>query len=428
MISLGLAAYSGAATLAGLASPLLRAFGGRGSAWRSAFTGGSPDIARAAGSVWIHAASMGEVVAARTWVLTLLGAGHSTPLLLTTRTTRGLARARRELGDRVVARVAPLDLPQLLRSFMEIAAPWRLDIIETEIWPHLILEPRRRGVAVVFVSATVTDRTRGRLKRWGFSGRGLVGPGVWVLAQSERHAERFRSLGVPPARIAVTGDLKSEPPTAGASRDPASRRAVVFGSLRPGEEDVALALARNLTRDGARALIVAPRHREGLERLVAAFERAGVPVSLRREEERQAGGLPEWIAGLSAAGPPSVGILATQGELPMAYESAAVAVVGGTFAPYGGHNAMEPAARGCPVVVGPHATEIRDSVESLAREHAVLSLVDAAASGSAEAIEALLRSPDTLRSMGQGSARAAAAASRSAARSLEAIERFGLMP
>jgi 3-deoxy-D-manno-octulosonic-acid transferase len=341
---------------------------------------------------------------------------------------RGLARARRELGDRVVARVAPLDLPQLLRSFMEMAAPWRLDIIETEIWPHLILEPRRRGVAVVFVSATVTDRTRGRLKRWGFSGGGLFGQGVWVLAQSERHAERFRSLGVPPARIAVTGDLKSEPPTEGASRDPAARRAVVFGSLRPGEEDVALALARNLTRDGARALIVAPRHRVGLERLVAAFERAGVPVSLRREEERRAGGLPEWIAGLSAAGPPSVGILATQGELPMAYESAAVAVVGGTFAPYGGHNVMEPAARGCPVVVGPHATEIRDSVESLAREHAVLSLIDAAASESAEAIEALLRSPDTLRSMGQGAARAAAEASRSAARSLEAIERFGLMP
>jgi 3-deoxy-D-manno-octulosonic-acid transferase len=89
---------------------------------------------------------------------------------------------------------------------------------------------------------------------------------------------------------------------------------------------------------------------------------------------------------------------------------------------------MEPAARGCAVVVGPHATEIRDSVESLALEHAVLSLGEDAASGSAEAIEALLESPETLRSMGQGAARAAAAASQSTARSLAALERFGLMP
>jgi hypothetical protein len=230
--------------------------------------------------------------------------------LLTTRTTRGLARARRELGDQVIARVAPLDLPQLLRSFLKASAPWRLDIIETEIWPHLILESRRHNVAVVFVSATVTDRTTGRLRRWGFSGRGLFGEGVWVLAQSERHAERFCSLGVPPARIAVTGDLKAEPPTGGASRDAAARRAVVFGSVRPGEEALALALARNLARGGARALVAAPRHRDGLERLVAAFERAGVPVSLRREEERQRESLPEWIAGLSAAGPQRVGLLA----------------------------------------------------------------------------------------------------------------------
>ncbi|HMI32256.1 MAG TPA: glycosyltransferase N-terminal domain-containing protein [Candidatus Limnocylindrales bacterium] len=428
MISLGLAAYRGAATLAGAASPLLRGFGGRESAWRSAFTGGSADVAAAAGSVWIHAASMGEVVAARTWVTTLLAAGQRPPLLLTTRTTRGLARARRELGDQVVARVAPLDLPQLLRSFLKAAAPWRLDIIETEIWPHLIQESRRHNVAVVFVSASVTDRTSARLRRWGFSGPGLFGQGVWVLAQSERHAERFRSLGVPPARIAVTGDLKSEPPTGGASRDPAARRAVVFGSLRPGEEAVALALARNLNRDGARTLIVAPRHRDGLERVVAAFKAAGVPVSLRREEERQGEALPEWIAGLSAAGPPSVGILATQGELPLAYESAAAAIVGGTFAPYGGHNAMEPAARGCAVVVGPHATEIRDSVESLAREHAVLSLGEDAGAGYASAIAALLQSHEALRSMGQGAVRAAAAASQSARRSLEALERFGLTP
>ena len=420
---LGLAAYRGAAMLAGAASPLLRGLGGSGSAWRSAFTGGTADLAQAAGSVWVHAASLGEMVAARTWIETLLGAGQRPPILLTTRTQRGLTRARAELGNRVIARVAPLDLPQLLRSFLRATTPWRLDVIETELWPHLILESRKRGVAVVFVSASVSERTRARLSRWGLAGRSVFGEGVWVLAQSERHAERYRALGVPAPRIAVTGDLKAEPPLESASRDPAARRAVVFGSLRPGEEGLALALARGLARDGSHTLIVAPRDREGLTRVLAALEREGVPLSVRREEDRGKAPLEGWIAALGGA---RVGVLATQGELPSAYESAAVAIVGGTFAPFGGHNALEPAARGCAVVVRPHSGAIDESVEALAREGAILRAPDA--TDGAAAILSLLGSRDRLRAMGLGAARAAAASSDSARRSLEALERFGLTP
>jgi 3-deoxy-D-manno-octulosonic-acid transferase len=421
--SLPLAAYRGAATLAGAVAPLLRGLGPPGSAWRSAFTGASADLADAAGSVWVHAASLGEMVAARTWIEALLAAGQRPPVLLTARTERGLARARADLGGTVVARVAPLDLPQLLRSFLRSAAPWRLDVIETELWPHLILESRRRCVAVVFVSATVSERTRARLLRWGLAGRGVFGEGVWVLAQSERHADRFRSLGVPSERIAVTGDLKAERPAEGASHGVAERPAVVLGSLRPGEEEVAVALARDLAREGEWALVVAPRHREGLTRVLAALEREGIAVSVRREEDRGTA-MGGWIAGLRDG--PRVGILATQGELPSAYRSAAVAIVGGTFAPYGGHNALEPAARGCAVVVGPHAGAIEESVELLAREGAVLRVADAA-EGAGQVLS-VLRNPDLVRTMGEGAVRAATAASDSARRSLAALERFGLTP
>ena len=426
MITPGLAAYRGAAVLVGAASPILRCFGGRGSAWRGAFSGATDDVALAAGSVWVHGSSMGEMVAARTWIRTLLGAGHRAPILLTTRTARGLARARRELGDSVIARVAPLDLPQLLRSFLEAATPWRLDVIETELWPHLILESRRRSVAVVFVSATVSERTRARLLRWGLAGPGVFGEGVWALAQSERHAERFASLGVPSSRIAVTGDLKAEAPTERASRDPAGRSAVVFGSLRPGEEALAVALAGSLTRDGKHALIVAPRHREGAESVQRALERASVPLTVRGESDRPRESLESWIFSLNAGKPPRVGILATQGELASAYESAAVGIVGGTFAPYGGHNALEPAARGCAVVVGPHAGEIEESLAMLTSEGALLRLPDV--TQGAEAIRSLLENPDALRRMGQGAVRAAGTASQSAQRSLAALERFGLTP
>ena len=424
-MSPSLLAYRGAATLAGTCSPLLRRLGGSGSAWREAWTGATSDLWAASGSVCVHAASMGEMVAARTWVQTLLGSGHRAPILLTTRTSRGLARARRELGDRVVARVAPLDFPQLLRSFLESAAPWRLDVIETELWPHLILESRKRNVAVVFVSATVSDRTRARLLRWGLAGPRVFGDGVWVLAQSDRHAERFRSLGVPEARIAVTGDLKAERPVSAASRDPAVRPLVVFGSLRPGEEALALALARRVGADGARALVVAPRHEAGLTRLLEALERAGIPRTVRREGDRGGETLEDWIAGLRGT-PARVGVLATQGELSSAYESAAVAIVGGTFAPYGGHNALEPAARGAAIVVGPHAEGIQESVDSLAREGAVL--VAPGADAADEAVGALMHDAEALRRMGQGAVRVAAAASESARRSLEALDRFGLNP
>jgi 3-deoxy-D-manno-octulosonic-acid transferase len=369
---------------------------------------------------------MGEMVAARTWVRTLLHSGHRAPILLTTRTSRGLERARRELSDRVVARVAPLDLPQLLRSFLERAAPWRLDVIETELWPHLILESRKRNVAVVFVSAAVSERTRKRLLQWGLAGPRVFGDGVWVLAQSERHADRFRSLGVPASRIAVTGDLKAEPPVPAASRDPAVRPAVVFGSLRPGEEALAVALARRFGADGARALVVAPRHEEGLTRLLEALQRAGIPGAVRRDADRGGEGLEDWIAGLRKGTPHRVGVLATHGELPLAYESAAVAIVGGTFAPYGGHNVMEPAARGAAIVVGPHTESIQESVESLSSEGALLVAPDAGAA--AEAVGSLVHDAEALRRMGQGAVRVAAGASESARRSLEALERFGLNP
>jgi 3-deoxy-D-manno-octulosonic-acid transferase len=420
--SLGLACYRGAATLAGLASPLVRGLAPRGSAWREAFSGATADVEQAAGGVWVHAASLGEVVAARTWVRALLASGQRSPLLLTTRTARGLTRARAELGDEVVARIAPLDVPRLLRSFLRAAAPWRVDVIETEIWPHLIQESRRAGVAVVFASATVSERSRARLRRWGVAGPGLFGEGVWVLAQSDRHAERFQSLGVPAERIAVTGDLKAEPPVPNASRDPSTRPAVVFGSLRPGEEDAVPPLARALPATG-RALVVAPRHEEGRARMMASLQREGATVFTRGPEDRSRATVTEWIAGLPAG---AVGVLGTQGELPEAYESAAVAIVGGTFAPYGGHNALEPAARGCPVLVGPYTEAIEEGLRILSQEDA---LIRAASAPEALArTVSLLADPARLRAMGEGARRAAASASGAPRRTLLAIERFGLAP
>jgi len=426
-MSIALAAYRAASTVAGTLSPLIRSLSSPGSATRAAWTGASEEIAPATGSVWIHAASMGEVVSARNWVRALMEAGHRPPLLLTTRTQRGLDRARRELGASVVARIAPLDAPQLLRSFLAAAAPWRLDIVETEIWPQLILESRRAGLGVVFVSAAVSERTRIRLLRWGFAGPHLLGEGVWALAQSEEHAERFNSLGVPAERIAVVGDLKAEAPSAEAASDPTSRRAVVFGSLRPGEEDVALAVARALrSRGKAPMFLIVPRHAEGVALATAKLRSAGIEPLVRGEKDRAREEWSAWLQRVEASAAPRVGVVATQGELPAAYETAGIAIVGGTFAPYGGHNVLEPAARGCAVLVGPHHETAAMGVSALRREEGVV--IAETAEAAAAAVTRLLDSPEALRGMAGGALRAAREASSAVKRAVEALDRFGLMP
>jgi len=425
---LALGAYRAATSIAGAtAAPVLRLFVPRRSAWHDALTGGDADVARVAGTVWVHASSMGEVVAARNWIQALLKSGQRPPLLLTTRTQRGLDRARRELGERVVARIAPLDLPQLLRSFLCAAAPRRVDIVETEVWPQLILQSRKRSAGVVFVSAAVSERTRRRLLGCGIAGSRLLGEGVWVLAQSERQGDRFCSLGVPKERVAVIGDLKAEAPLATAADDPAGRPAVVLGSLRPGEEDVAAHVARVLRAKGdGRALIVVPRHREGFARSLARLRSAGFAPVIRDEEGRAREGWSDWLGSLVTSPAPRVGLLATQGELPAAYGASGIAIVGGTFAPYGGHNVLEPAARGCAIIVGPYHEAVEEGVAALGREGAIVLAEDSASA--AEAVGRLLDSPDALRRMGEGAARAAGEAALAPRRAVEALERFGLIP
>ncbi len=412
------------ALLGAVLAPLLRLVAPRESVLRRSLAPAGPELRPASGSVWVHAASMGEVVAARRWVETLAARGYRVPLLLTTRTRAGLARARSELSDRVVARIAPADLPGPLRSLLRHASPARLDILETEIWPNLIHEAWRAGVPVLFVSATLSERSKRRLLVSGLAGPALLGDNVWVLAQSERDAARFRALGVPAARVLVTGDLKAEPP--GAMGAPPSRRStVVFGSLRPGEEDAAVAIARAASALG-RTCLLAPRHAKDVARARAALEEAGLPAVVREEESRGREPLRAWAQALASARGGSVGVLATRGELAAAYEEAAIAVVGGSFADFGGHNALEPAARGCPVVVGPHHDGIESAVVALSAGGALRVASDA--SDAARLVGAWLGAPTELDRAGEAARRVAEEGARAADRAFEAVHALGLEP
>jgi 3-deoxy-D-manno-octulosonic-acid transferase len=428
-VAAGLALYRAVTGAAGLLlGPPLRAFAPRNGALRAALREPRADVLAARGSTWIHAASMGEMVAARRWAETLAGAGARTPFYVTARTAAGLARARAELDTLGAAGIAPLDFPGVVRATIRAVAPRRLDIVETEIWPNLLVEAARARVPVLFVSATVSAATASRLARLGVAGRGLFGGGdggIRVLAQSTGAAGRFAALGVPGERITVVGDLKAEPPFAGFLPPPSARPLVAFGSMRPGEEEPVVTAAHALAGTGLR-LLVAPRHPEGVVSVEARLAREGFRVSKRDDAAARRETLDAWLAGLASTGAAAVGILATRGELGAAYGAAAAAIVGGTFAAYGGHNALEPAARRCPVIVGPHHEDIQAAVESLTGCGAAR-LVRSGGELAA-ALQAWARDPAARDAAGASAARVAAEAARSAERALAALRAFGLEP
>jgi len=448
-VAIGLQIYRIATSALG--PPLAGLFGRLGpidGAWRAGFRGAGDESRRAAGSIWVHAASMGEVGMARTWIDALLARGERSPIFVTTRTPSGLTRARSELGGRVAARIAPHDLPALVGSVLDSARPKRLDVIETEIWPNMILEARRRSSAVVFVSAAVSERSTRRLRMLDIAGRALFGEGIYALPQSDTHAARFESLGVPRERIRVMGDLKAAEVARGEPQGQrfGSRPALIFGSMRPGEGRAALQMAVLLERHreakrrrdptGKRdheddfegrsraLLVIAPRHAEGEARARAVFASSGFELVVRDDATRGEGVI-SWIDEVSRRPGTRVALLATRGELARAYGAAWGAAVGGTFAPFGGHNVWEPAARGCPVLVGPHHDRIATAMEAIVAEGGGAIAADAV--GLRDVLASWLRDPDLERT-GAAAARAAVRASGAAGRGIEALAAWRLLP
>ncbi|HET9952408.1 MAG TPA: glycosyltransferase N-terminal domain-containing protein [Candidatus Eisenbacteria bacterium] len=424
-----------------VAVPVGRRVARPGSPWRGRW-GRIEGLELAAGGPWIHAASLGEALGARCWGESLLASGYRAPMLVTTRTLAGLERVRREWKERAVASIAPIDFPQAVRRVLDEASPMRLDLLETELWPNLLAEAHRAGVPVVVVSGTVSARTASRLHALGLGGRALFGP-LHVLAQSERDAARYRALGVAAERCAVIGDVKADalaaPEGATPDLDPASRRLVVFASARPGEEEAAVAVARTLAArsDAARwRYVVAPRHERAAGEFKEALARAGFRCDVRREMHRAGPGttVSEWSTRLgmgptSAADPAhgtarSVGLLVTKGELAELFGGARVVLVGGTFAPWGGHNVLEPAAHGAPVLVGPHHADVEAGVALLASHGGGSAVPDAA--GAAATLGAWL--DETSGARIAGALAAAAAAQGASRRGLDKLAEWGLVP
>jgi 3-deoxy-D-manno-octulosonic-acid transferase len=301
--------------------------------------------------IWIHAVSVGEVQAAQPLIAQLQARHPRYGILITTVTPTGAARARLLFGDRVHLRYVPLDLPGSVKRFFDRVQPKLAMILETELWPNLYDECGKRGIPLVLASARISPRSVGKYRRLVPLFRKTLSHGIVIAAQSEPDAERFHSIGATPERTHVTGNIKFDfqPPegieTKGRrwrEKHAPGRPIWVAGSTHEGEEPVILDAHRRVLEQFPDALLVlVPRHPQRFE---------SVRDLLAKRHERAAD------RSSKAAISPATSVLLgdTMGELMTFYAAADVAVVAGSLVPIGGHNLLEPASVGRPVLTGPH--------------------------------------------------------------------------
>jgi 3-deoxy-D-manno-octulosonic-acid transferase len=315
---------------------------------------------QAPGGVWLHAVSVGEVQACAPLVSALARRHPQLPLTVTTVTPTGAARARALFGNVAQVRYLPFDLPGAVRRFFRLVQPRLAVIFETELWPNLYRECGRRRVPLVLASARISQRSVGRYRRLGGLFRQTLSQAAVVAAQAEGDAQRFRALGAAPDSTHVTGNIKFDfelPPDIGA-RGARLRHAYagqrplwVAGSTHGGGEEQAVLEAQRRVRGAhdAALLVLAPRHPQRFAEVAQLLTDAQVSFVRRSAEVAPA-----------AAEECAVLLLDSLGELLDFYAAADVAFVGGSLAPVGGHNLLEPAALGVPILTGPNTFNSED--------------------------------------------------------------------
>ena len=301
--------------------------------------------------VWVHAVSVGEVQACAPLVSALFREYPGLALTVTTFTPTGAARARALFGNLAQVRYVPYDLPGAVRRFLGRVRPRLAVIFETELWPNLYRECNRRRVPLVLASARLSARSVGRYQRLGALFRDTLAHTAVVAAQGPDDAARFRALGADPESTHVTGNIKFdfELPADIGARGAQLRAAYarqrplwVAGSTHGGSEEQAVIEAQRQVRAAhpGTLLVLAPRHPPRFAEAAQSLEKAQLRF-LRRSQSAAADGECEVL------------LLDSLGELLDFYAATDVAFVGGSLAARGGHNLLEPAALGVPILTGP---------------------------------------------------------------------------
>lgn len=311
--------------------------------------------------VWLHAVSVGEVIAATRLVAELEAALPGHVIVISTTTPTGQQVARERFGvDRVF--FYPLDFAFAVRAYLHVMKPRLVILMESELWPRMLVECNRAGVPVAVVNGRISDRSLPRYLALRVLWRPLLQRVSLLLAQSAEDARRWINIGAPEDRVRSAGNLKfdvrmsCETPLTKLLRAhlPPDGKVMVCGSTHDGEEALLLDCWRSLpTAD--RIMILAPRHPERVVQVKELAAHRGL-ATVR---------LSAWRLDPAAVAPRSVLLVDTVGELSTLYSLATVAFAGGSLIPHGGQNPLEPAQFGVPVVMGESFANFRGVVASM---------------------------------------------------------------
>ncbi len=326
------------------------------------------------GGVWIHAVSVGEVQAIEPLVRRLQKERPDLPITLTTTTPTGSERVQRLFGRDVFHRYFPWDLPWAVKRFLRQVQPSLLVMVETEIWPNLLDICHQQGIGTLLANGRLSERSaRGYARLGSFSRRVFERIGL-VAAQSEADARRFIELGVPPERVEVTGSIKFDLRIPASVQEQAQVMRRRLGEGRPlwiaastheGEEEQILGVHHEVLESHPRALLLlVPRHPERFDRVAALVRRRGFTLARRSQDDAED---PTEAA---------VFLVDTMGELPLFLGVADLAFIGGSLVPIGGHNMLEAAAQGVPVIFGPHMFNFSAIAKLLLEQKAAIQVAD----------------------------------------------------
>ena len=318
-------------------------------------------------SIWVHAVSVGEVLTARPLISDLKRRYPNLRMFLSTTTMAGQQLARRNVPDVDAVFYFPFDFAFVVRRTLDLVRPKLFIMMETEIWPNLLRECRARGVKTAVVNGRLSPRSFPRYRMIRPMMRRVLDHIDRFLVQSEESARRFIDLGADPARVVVTGSLKfdslevSSTALQARARDrvlryfrvPASRPVIVAGSTMKGEEVAVLRAFRRVRSTAPNTLLVlAPRNPERFGEAEQLARQEGWKVSRRSD------------LAIDAEPRVDVVVLDTIGELATIYQIATVVFVGGSLVATGGHNVLEPAVFGKPIVFGPHMENFLEIAEA----------------------------------------------------------------
>lgn len=324
-------------------------------------------------SIWLHAVSLGESVAALPLIEGLLNQYPKTQIVITNMTPTGAEQIKRSFGDRVLQLYAPYDYPQAVRRFLDQTNPKILIIMETELWPNMLHQCRKYNISVLIANARLSQHSFARYKYiTGIIGY-LLNCATFVIAQNKNYGNRFTRLGLNRSRLLVMGNIKfdltvpedlSEQALALRKRFGLNRPIWVAASTHPQEEEKILMAAAKINEAFPNALLILiPRHPERFDEVTRLGEQKNFKVM-------------RYSAAQKCDPNINVVIGDVMGQLLLFYAIANVAFVGGSLVPCGGHNILEPAILEKPIITGIHLDNFTEIAQAFIDNEALITVND----------------------------------------------------